>query len=39
MVGGIIESVLLIGVALVLIVVGIVQLRRWDKRSWEESNE
>lgn len=39
MAGLVFESVLLIGVALVFVVWGVWQLRRWDRRSWREPTD
>ena len=37
--GLVFESVLIIGVALMFVVWGVWQLRRWDRRTWHEPTE
>lgn len=37
--GLIFESVLLIGIALAFIAWGVWQLRRWDRRTWQEPTD
>jgi len=37
--GGVFEGLLVIGLALLLIVVGVIQMRRWDARTWQEPTD
>ncbi len=37
--GGVFEGLLVIGLALLLIVIGVIQMRRWDTRTWQEPTD